>query len=182
MVVVGLAAWIRPAPTGADDSAGTVVKLGPMQARAPGDWKSEKSQFNTRLYQFRLPRHGGDAEDAEVTVSHFGANQGGSLNENLQRWKGQFVPPPGKAIDDVAKTEKLKLGDAEATYLNVEGTYKSRNPPFDPNAKEVQKPGWRLLAVYVPTKEGPYFIRCIGPAQTVEHFKKGFDDWLRSFR
>jgi hypothetical protein len=166
----------------AQDKKGVNVKLDNIQSTAPAEWKAEKPQFGTRLHQFRLPKAEGDKEDAEVTVSYFGQGQGGGVNENVQRWKGQFVPPTGKSIDDVAKVEKMKVGDVEVTYLDVQGTYKSRNPPFDPNAKEELKPDSRMIAVYLATKTGPHFIRCVGPAKTVEQYKKGFDEWLKAFK
>ncbi len=161
---------------------GVVVKLDNLQSQAPAEWKSEKPQFNTRLHQFRLPKADGDKEDAEITVSYFGQGQGGGLAENLTRWKGQFTPPQGKAIDDVAKVEKMKLGDVEVTQLDISGTYKSRNPPFAANAKEELKPDWRMQAIYIPAKNGPYFIRLIGPAKSVEKHKKSFDEWVKAFK
>src|SRR5262249_15659098 len=113
---------------------------------------------------------------------HFGAGQGGGVAENIQRWKGMFVPPQGKTIDDVAKIEKMKIGGMEVTYLDVQGTYRSRNPPFAPNAKEELKPEWRMLSVYFASNNGAYLMRCVGPAKTVAHHKKGFDEWLKGFK
>lgn len=161
---------------------GVNVKLEKLQSRTPADWKPEKSAFPSRLHQFRLPRAEGDKEDAEVTISHFGPGEGGGVAENLKRWKDQFVPPSGKTTEDVAKVDKIKIADMEATVLDISGTYKSRNPPFAPNAKEELKPDWRLTAIYVPCKEGPYFLRLIGPAKTVEKHKKGFDEWVKAFK
>jgi hypothetical protein len=39
-----------------------------------------------------------------------------------------------------------------------------------------------MLAVYWDSKGGPYFFRLVGPARTVEHYKKGFDEWLMGFK
>src|SRR5262245_49933395 len=121
-VLPALAALVWARWSGADDKKGVEVKLDNLQSRAPSEWKPEKPQFNTRLHQFRLPKVESDKEDAEVSVSHFGAGQGGGVAENIQRWKGMFVPPQGKTIDDVAKIEKMKIGGMEVTYLDVQGT------------------------------------------------------------
>jgi hypothetical protein len=161
---------------------GVTVKMDGLQSQAPATWKAEKPDFPSRLHQFRLSKTDGDAEDAEITISHFGQGQGGDLAGNLKRWKDQFTPPTGKSIEDVAKVEKLMLGSVEATQLDISGTYKSRNPPFDPNAKVELKPDWRLVAIFVPGKDAPHFIRFVGPAKTVEKHKKGFDDWVRAFK
>ena len=48
---------------------------------------------------------------------------GGGTDNNIKRWKDQFVPPARKKIDDVAKVTKIKIGTKEATLLDVTGTY-----------------------------------------------------------
>jgi hypothetical protein len=68
------------------------------------------------------------------------------------------------------------------TYLDIHGTYSFRSPPFAPNAKTMLRPNYRMLAVVFESKKGPYFIRMVGPADTVEHYKKGFDEWIKRFK
>ena len=55
-------------------------------------------------------------------------------------------------------------------------------PPFDPNGKITPMPNYRGISVYFDTKNGPHFIRLSGPAKTVSHNKKGFDNWLKGFK
>src|SRR5262249_30910868 len=97
--------------------------------------------------------------------------------ENVKRWKGQFAPPAGKSIDDVSKVEDLTVSGVKATYVDVQGTYTP--PPFE---KLPPKKDYRMLAVYWGSKNGPYFIRLTGPAKTVEHYKKSFDEWVKGFK
>lgn len=104
------------------------------------------------------------------------------MDDNLKRWKSVFVPPAGKDIEDVAKVEKFKVGKADLTYLDIQGTFLSKNPPFDPNAKTERKADYRRLAVYFTCEGGPYFIHLTGPAKTVGQHKKAFDDWLKNFK
>jgi hypothetical protein len=171
-VAAGLLLLGRGAEAG---SKGTVVTLGEMKSTTPADWKSQAPANKFRAYQFA-------AGDAELLIFYFGEGGGGSPNDNINRWKGQFVPPEGKSIDEVAKVEKLKVGKAELTYLDIQGTYLYKNPPFDPNAKTERKSNYRRLGVYFACEGGPYFITLTGPAKTVEQQKKSFDEWLKNFK
>jgi hypothetical protein len=120
--------------------------------------------------------------DAELAIFFFGEGGGGSVNDNISRWKSQFAPPSGKTIDDVSKVEKFKVGPAELTYLDVHGTFLSKFPPFDPNAKTVRKENYRRFGVHFACEGGPFFITLTGPAATLEPNKKAFDDWRKNFK
>lgn len=159
---------------GADDT-GAVVKLGSLQSAAPASWKQQKPGNRLRAYQFAVG-------DADLAIFFFGEGSGGSADDNIKRWKSQFQPPEGKTIDDVSKVEKFKVGPAELTLLDIHGTFLSKNPPFDPNAKTVRKDNYRRFGVYFACDGGPYFITLTGPAATLERNRKSFDDWLKNFK
>src|SRR5262249_9186327 len=118
------------------DKKGVVVQLDNLKSTAPADWKEERPSNQMRLNQFRLPKVEGDKHDAELVIFFFGTGSGGSAQQNIDRWKSAFLPPEGKKIDDVANVTKMKVGNADVTYLDVRGTYKYKERPFDPNAKE----------------------------------------------
>ena len=134
-----------------------------------------------RLKQFRLSPIGDDKDHAEIVILYFGQGQGGSAEQNIKRWKSQFKPPEGKTIQDVSKVEKFKVSGFPVTYLDIQGTY-SFLPPSNPNAKMTIRPNYRMLGVVLEAKKGPYFIRLLGPADTVAHYKKGFDEWIKGFK
>jgi len=92
------------------------------------------------------------------------------------------MPPEDKKIDDVSKVENFKVGNVEVTYLDVQGTYKFKERPFDPASKEELRPDYRMLGVVFESPKGPYFFRLVGPAKTVEHNKKAFEDWVKGFK
>jgi hypothetical protein len=169
----------------AQEGKGTVVAIDGLQSRTPADWKEEEPpeiSRRMRFKQFRLPRVKGDKDDAELVIFFFGPGGGGSAEANIERWKGLMVPPEGKKIDDVSKVEKLKVGAVSVTALDVHGTYLYKERPFDPNAQAVKRPDYRLIGVVFESPKGPYFMRLVGPAKTVEQHKKGFDEWLRAFK
>lgn len=178
---LGLLALAALWPTArAGDKEGPEVKLGKFTSRAPANWKADGKGNKFRVHQFKVPGPA-KGEDAEVVVFYFDGG-GGGIAQNIERWKSMFKPPEGKTLEDVAKVTSFKVGDIKITYLDVSGTYQVKNPPFDPNAKLEKRPDHRMLSVYFDSEDGPYFIRMVGPAKTIDQGKKGFDDWLKNFK
>jgi hypothetical protein len=161
------------------DEKGILVDLDGLKSRAPAAWKEEEPTSNLRYQQFRLPKVKDDKYDAELVIFR---GIGGSVKDNVQRWKDDFRPPQGKKADDLSKVTEMKLGELNVTYVEVQGTYLFRTRPRDPNEKPQERPDYRLLGVIFSTEKNPYQIRLVGPAKTVEHYKQGFDDWLKAFK
>lgn len=155
-----------------------VVVLDEVKSKAPQSWVREKPANLLRAYQFRVPKVKEDAADAELSIQ----DARGSIEENIKRRKAEFTPPEGKKIDDVFKVEKLKIGKANATVMDVSGTYLYKERPQAPDSSAVPKPDYRMIAVVFDTKDGSYFIRLIGPEKTVAHHQKGFEEWLKAFK
>jgi hypothetical protein len=176
--LVFLPASARPADQ-QDEKKGKPVTLDNLQSRVPGDWVEEPGN-RFRIKQYRLPAVKDDKDNAEVVIFHFGQGQGGSVNENVKRWKGMFVPPEGKTLDDVLKIDKMKVSGNDVTYVDLHGTYIFRARPQD--SETARRPNYRMLAVVFESEKGPYFLRMVGPADTVECYKKGFDEWVKGFK
>jgi hypothetical protein len=164
---------------GAEEKKGAVVDFDGLKSAAPVDWKEEEPSTKMRYKQFRLPKVGEDKADAELQIFR---GFGGSAKENVKRWKGQFLPPEGKKIDDVAKVSEMKVAGADVTYLDVNGVYLFKARPIDPDEKAERRPGYRMLAVHFEGPKNIYHIKLVGPAKTIEHYKKGFDEWLKAFK
>ncbi len=165
------------APASAEDKKGAEVKLDGLKSTTPAEWVEEKPTSSMRFKQFKLPKVTGDKDDAEVQIFQ---GLGGSVKDNVKRWKDQFQPADGKDIEDVAKVSEIKVGNLEATLLDVSGAFKS--PPFDPKHKGAKLEGYRMIALQFKGPENLYQIKLIGPAKTVESYKKGFDEWLKNFK
>ncbi len=166
----------------AQDGKGAVVTLDGLKSRAPADWEKQEPKSKLRLYQFRVPHVEGDPKDAELLIFNFGPGGGGSVKDNLKRWKDKFEAPRGKTLDDVAKVEEFKVGTVPVTYLDIHGTYLFKFPPFAPNAKTTPLPNYRMFGVIFASENGPYYITLVGPARTLNHQKMAFDRWLKSFK
>lgn len=159
-------------------AAGPVVELGGMKSAAPASWKESPPANSMRLKQFTVP---GKAGDAEIIVFFFGQGQGGSVQGNVDRWKGMFKPPAGKTIDQVSKLDTLKGAKAKTTILDVSGTYLHKASPMGPGPAE-ERPDHRMLAAVMETPTGAYYIRLVGPAKTVSEQKKAYEGWLKAFK
>jgi hypothetical protein len=169
-----------PVSAAAPGEKGTVVEFDSMKSTAPAGWKNEPLKAKQLRYmQFRLPKVKDDPADAEVVIFK---GIGGSAKANIDRWKGMFKAPEGKTIEDVAKVSSFDVGKAKVSLLDVSGTYAYKSAPFDPNAKTELRPNSRMLGVVFEGPDDVYHIRLVGYASTVDHYRKGFEEWLRNFK
>jgi hypothetical protein len=152
------------------------------QPRAPGNpltftpregWDVEEPTSSMRVAQYRL---GGDAGDAELVVYYFGPKHEGSLEDNLERWAGQFEQPDGgDSLERAVLSERRVLG-MPVHEVALEGTYVAETSPG--SGVRLREPGWRLLAAIVESDHGPYYAKLVGPGATVEAHAAGFRAFL----
>ncbi len=70
---------------------------------APAAWKAEAPR-PMRAATYSIPTAPGDQGVAECVVNFFGPGQGGGIEANVERWKGQVLGADGKPA--VAKIDK----------------------------------------------------------------------------
>lgn len=158
---------------------GKVVELDGLKAAVPGEWK-EETPGPLRHKQFNLPKAKDDPFDGEVVIFK---GLGGKVQDTVDRWtKNYFKPPKGKKTDDVAKVTEITVGGNKATLVEMEGIYLYRKRPGDPNEKPTEREDHRLVGVIFDVGNTPYQIRLIGPAKTVEQYKKGFEEWVKALK
>jgi len=180
--LLAVAAVVGFAPLfAADDKKGTEVEVAGLKATAPADWKKEDPSNNFRLYQFKLEKEKGDAEDAEVVV--FNLPGGGGITANLERQEKAFKLADGVKKEDAFKTEDVKVGEFKGKSMDLKGTYQFKAAPNDPNAKVTEKEKFRqLYVIFEDDDKKTVSIRLVGPEKTVEKHKKAFDEFLKSFK
>jgi len=113
--------------------------------------------------------------DGECAVNFFGAGQGGSVDANIERWKGQFHQPGGKPAD--AQVRKRTIHGLPVTTIDISGEYSGMGGPMAPG-KPVA--GYRLLGAIVEGPAGTVFIKFTGPAKTVAANQQKFEQLLGS--
>jgi len=164
----------------ADDKAkGTKVDLDGLTSTTPATWKEETPSNKMRFAQFKLPRVKGDKNDAELVIFQ---RLGGSAKANIGRWKEQFVAPKGKTLDDISKESDVKIGGKTAKMVELEGTYKHNPAPFNPRSKTELRPDYKMVAIQFDGPKEIYHIKLTGPAKTIDHYRKGFDEWIKGFK
>jgi hypothetical protein len=143
----------------------------------PSEWVRVPAPSDMRAAQFRVPKAGSDAEDAEAVLFFFGEGKGGGTQENLDRWYGQMTQADGKQSKDAGVVTIKTVKGLKVTELDLPGTYKGMAAPGSPPAA---KSGYRLLAAVVEGPGGPWFWRVVGPDATVKATKPAFDALLES--
>lgn len=163
------------------DDRGTVTEIDGLKSTAPTGWKAQEPTMKERVYQFLLPKVEGDKHDAALMVFYFPGG-GGGIQANIDRWKGMVVAADGAKPDEAYKTTEMKVGDVKVTIFEANGSYKFKKRPFDPNEEPELRPDWRLVGVIFESKNGPYFMRMVGPKKTMDANRKGFEEWLKNFK
>jgi hypothetical protein len=147
---------------------------------APAGWVSKTPGSTMRVAEWTLPKVAGDTEDALLTVYFFGANMGGNVQANLDRWMSQMSQPDGRPSKDVAKTSTMTSHDLKMTIVDVTGTYVAEVTPG--STEHFNKPGFRQCAAVVETPGGPYFVKLTGPAKTIAKWNDSFAAFLKTIR
>jgi hypothetical protein len=161
-----------PAPSAPAKVASRVPTFG-----APAGWVVEKPTSEMRVAQYVLPRVEGDAEDATVVVTHFGGGGAGNVQGNLDRWKGMVRGADGQPSAD-AKTHTIDAGGATITVFEATGRYVAPAMPGKPEM--LDKPGWTLITAMIPTQNGIYYPKMMGPQATVAKWRDSFLELLRT--
>jgi hypothetical protein len=116
-------------------------------------------------------------DGGECAIYFFGVGQGGSVQANLDRWKGQFKAAGGKPAE--AKIDKLTVHRLPVTTIDVSGEYSGMGGPTAPAAAPVQ--GYRLLGAIIEGPGGNVFIKFAGPTKAVTANQRKFEELVRSF-
>jgi hypothetical protein len=143
---------------------------------APAGWQSAGAQ-PMRAATYTIPPASGDSASAECGVYFFGAGQGGSIEANIERWKGQFQGPGGTPA--AAKIAKRTVRGLTVTTIDTAGGYTGMGGPM---AAQKAVPGYRLLGAIVEGPRGNVFLKFTGPAKTIAANEQKFEQMLTSFQ
>ena len=158
----------------------SVFSFATLKYDVPAGWVAKKPSSSMRVADFDLPKVAGDSEDATTTIYFFGAQQGGGVQANMDRWISQLTQPNGKPSKDVAKTSTLTSHGLKISIVDVSGTYVAETAPG--SGQQLNKPGFRQLASVVETPGGNYYVKLTGPAKTVAKWEPTYMALLKSLR
>ncbi len=152
------------APPPADASPG-------LEWKVPSNWTTLDAR-SMRVATYGIPARGGDSEGAECAVFYFGPSQGGGVEENLDRWVGQFEHPsqPERSQGEVAGMKLWRV--------HVLGDYLAPSGPMMQSTGT--KNGYALLGAIVEGPNGNVFFKLTGPKKTVDAAKPEFENMIKS--
>ncbi|MFH1570797.1 MAG: hypothetical protein ABIL09_22585 [Gemmatimonadota bacterium] len=156
------------------------VDLGGLTAVVPEGWRQLSPSSSMRVAEFALPGVDG-AADANLAVF---AGIGGSVEDNVARWVGQFTQPDGGPTAPLAERRTVVAGEGEVggglpvAVVAVSGTY---NGGMGMGAA-TSNPGFRMLGAIVETGSGLHYFKVIGPEATVRHWSAAFEAFVASLR
>lgn len=159
------------------------ISEGRFEMTVPENWQRKQPRVNIIEYEFEIPAAKGDDRPARITV--MGA--GGTVEDNVRRWYGQFRQPDDSDTEKAAKVEEKDVAGQRVTLVDISGTYLDKpGGPFA-GGQTIERKDHRMLAAIIQThhdgkKSGNYFIKLIGPKQTVADSKKGFNQMIESLK
>ena len=143
----------------------------------PAGWATEAAR-PMRAATYAIPPSAGDKAPGECVVSFFGAGQGGTVEANIDRWKGQFHGADGKpAAAQVATRTNRGL---KITTIDTTGSYSGMGGPMAAAGAPVSN--YRLLGAIVESPGGNVFVKFTGPVKTVAANQQKFEQMLASFQ
>lgn len=166
----------------AQDAKTTPVELsnGKLILAAPADWVQVKPKSNIVQYEFSAPKLDEKEKDKAARIT-FTAS-GGSIEDNLVRWYGQFEQADKSSTKDKSKVEKFEVAGQTIHFVDIPGTFKDTMGagPFAPSKAPTLRENYRMLGAIIETKElGNHYVKITGPADTVEKLAEGFKKMLK---
>jgi hypothetical protein len=143
----------------------------------PAGWPREAKQRMMRKATYKVPPEKGDSDEGELAVFYFGAGQGGSIEDNVQRWVKQFEK---RKPEEPRRADRSANGLKQHTVEIDEGTYDPGT--MGGGTKPMPKPGYALLGAIVEAPSGVYFFKLTGPKATVKASKDKFYALLDSIK
>jgi hypothetical protein len=145
-------------------------------APVPAGWTAAPSTSSMRLAQYTIADKDGIVS-AEVVVYFFGKGQGGDVNANLDRWKGQFSNPDGAPVYE--KVARDSTAAFPITIAEYRGTYARGIGNGD---AATAKPGQSLIAVIAETPRGTLFFQLFGATAKVSAQREALVAFVKALK
>jgi hypothetical protein len=148
---------------------GTQVRLKPLTFTAPATWKRTEPRSPLVQAEFALLDHAENLSAAgRLTISVVG----GTVKDNVERWKAQFVG----ALDS-CKQEEIEIGGLRATLVDFAGTFgEGMLGPV------VKRPSYRMIGAIIPIKDELYVVKAVGPRETISAHVGSINSFLGSVK
>jgi hypothetical protein len=158
-------------PMLSETPASTPTSAGGIRWSIPDGWKLE-AERPMRVATYAVPATEGDAEGGECAAYYFGADQGGAVQANVDRWATQFENPTGPT-QTAAEVAGMKV-----TNVVISGAYLAPGGPM--MQSQGKKSNFKLLGAIIEAPKGSVFFKFTGPAKTIDAAKGDFEKLVGS--
>lgn len=145
----------------------------------PAEW-TDLGPTDMRQGNYYYGPVGDDADSAVMAVFYFGPSQGGSIQDNLERWIGQMKMSDGGDPHNEAKMTEIMAGDIKVHLLKVPGIYTAAGGMMSQGSSE--KEGYLMVAAVVEAPEGNVFFKLTGPEKTASEMGAGMVQVLKAVK
>jgi hypothetical protein len=170
--------FLAAAAHAADKERTIPLAGGKLTLEAPEKWTRQEPKSNIIEHELAVEGKKGQGP-GRVTIMA----AGGSIEQNINRWVGQFASPEGKKSKEKPNIEKKKVAGLEVHLVDLSGTYldSAGGGPFAAG-KTIERKNYRMLAAIIPggPSIGNYFIKFYGPAELVKENEKAFQAMIES--
>ena len=149
----------------------SLVRIGNLVALVPGSWTSTKPSSSMRLMEFQVGE-----KNSGASLAIF-KNIGGTINNNLERWAGQFGY---KLLDQDVKITTDNINGIDFHIISVLGTY--TNTMAFRQKDSGPKKDYRLLGAIANTPDGLYYFKMIGPDNIIQNQIEEFSYFIQSLK
>ena len=160
-----------PPPPEVDDPK-TASFLG-LTAPKPVTWIEHPPTSSMRAANYTVPGRDGN-EAAHIVVFYFGPTQGGTIEDNIQRWRTQFQVTDSGDLPE-PKIDRFEVDSMPVTLVELAGEW-----------QEMGSVSFTLdqlfLSAIVEAPVGKVFIRFTGQTATVEANREAFMQMIRGLR
>jgi hypothetical protein len=147
-----------------------VVRIRPLTLTAPPAWKRTTPRSSLVQAEFAFPHADKDSADGRLTVSVVA----GTIKDNVERWKGQFIGAIEKP-----RQEENEIAGLKVTLVDFSGTFGDQAGMMAP---VVNRPAYRMVAAIIPIGDQLYVIKAVGPQQTMAANIDAINSFLGSLK
>lgn len=140
----------------------------------PATWIEHPPATSMELTRYTVPGREGNPA-AEIVVFYFGEGMGGSAQDNIERWRGQFRRNEDGSLVDADVTELEAGENIGITLVEILGDWMRMGAASHTTDQH-------FVAAIVECPRGPLFIRFVGHEDTVGPNRDAFVEMMTSLR
>ena len=157
---------------------GNSVEIAGISFTPPSQWK-DLGASKMRVADYTFGPLEPDKDSSTLAVFFFGKDQGGTIEDNIERWINQTALPDGRDAHTGNIQYKLEVDGMTVHILSIYGFYQA--PVGDPMSREkINKENYRFVGAVVEAPGGNLFFKLTGPDYTARIMIEGFMPMIKA--